>query len=433
MTLRHHRSRTATGRALALALTTVGLLTPAAQARWTTPSVLVTGDGAGLLTTTVRSDGTLRAAINDSSRGIGLGLADLAAAGGFGDPLRVLRAPATVSGVALAADGSGVALRAGKASRTLVPFDAAGSAGAPVAFDGVGSFDAVAASPAGSVVTAWVRKSPAGFEVVAAFRDPGSGSFGVPVRAGFTASGDTIVQAGIGDRGEAVVVWQPNGFPSPVAAAVRLPGAGFSKPTFVTRVGSLVELAVGPGGQAILAAPGGRRMRVSVKPAGASTVPPVRTVDRAGGGYGVSVAAAGSDRVAATWDAARTARAPVQVRVYTGTSRTGVHRAGTLGHDAEESRVGLGARGELAVGWGAGLPTLRGDPTARSRFAVTYRRAGGRFEAPQLLGPVVLSATPEALEVAPSGHAYALWEAFESGDSRARPGFRRVYVTRHAP
>jgi len=420
-------------RGVAVALAALGLSAPVADARWSAPSVFVSGEDAALLGTTVRSDGSLRAAVADRSRSIALGLIDVTSPARFSDPLIVLRSPMQTGGVVIAADGSGVALKSGKGSSSLVSFDAGGTAGPPVATDDIGSFSAIATSPAGSAVAAWVRKSPAGLEVVAAFRDSGSGTFGAPVRAGYTTSADTLVQAGIGDRGEAVVTWQPNGFPSAVAAAVRLPGAGFSRATYVTRQGSLVQLAVGPGGQAILAASTDRRMRVSVKRPGAATMPPVRTVDRAGSGSESSVAAAGDRQVAATWNASRTQRSDERVRVYAGVATTGVHRIGTVGKDAQEARVGVGADGDVAVGWSVDLPALRGNPTARSRFAVSYRPAGKRFETPVVMGPVALDATPLSLQVAPGGRAYALYEAYESGDDRTRPAFRRVYVSERTP
>ncbi len=422
-------------RSVAVALAALGLSAPVADARWSAPSVLVSGDDAGLLGTTVRSDGSLRAAIADGPRSIALGLVDITSPPRFSDPLIVLRSPVQTSGVVLAADGSGVALtlKSGKGSSSLVPFNAGGTAGPPVATDDIGSFSAIATSPAGSAVAAWVRKSAAGLEVVAAFRAAGSGTFGAPVRAGYTTSADTLVQAGIGDRGEAVVTWQPNGFPSAVAAAVRLPGAGFSKATYVTRQGSLVQLAVGPGGQAILAASTDRRMRVSVKRPGAATMPPVRTVDKAGAGSESSVAAGGDRQVAATWNASRTQRSDQRVRVYAGVTATGVHRIGTVGKNAQDALVAVGSNGDVAVGWSIDLPALRGDPTARSRFAVSYRRAGKRFETPVLRGPVALSSTPESLQVVPGGRAYALYEAYESGDDRTRPAFRRVYLSERTP
>ena len=149
------------------AVVLAALSASAANAAWTRPSVLVTGDDAGLLDTVARPDGSLRAAIVDSRHGIAMGLVD----------------------------GSG----------------------------------------------------------------------------------------------EAVVAWQTNGFPSDLAAAVRLPGAGFSKARFVSRDAGYAQLAVGPGGQAILAArprPGWRRRGSAALSRSAST--------------GVTDACDGSARSAAT-------------------------------------------------------------------------------------------------------------------------------------
>src|SRR3954452_20194738 len=97
-------------KAIAGAVALTWLLAPAAHAAWTRPSVLLTGEETGLLSSVARPDGSLRAAISDSEQGIALGLRDGTAASAFGAPLVVARAPAAVAQVALAADGSGVAL-----------------------------------------------------------------------------------------------------------------------------------------------------------------------------------------------------------------------------------------------------------------------------------------------------------------------------------
>jgi hypothetical protein len=269
-----------------------GLWVSTAAAAWTRPSLLVTGDEAGLLTAVVRPDGSLRAAIEDSTRGIALGLVDAVDPTALGDPLISLRAPARVVQAVLASDGSGVALEVQRrAPSSVVAFDAAGTPQPPLVIDDAGGAT-VAISPAGSAVAAWVAKSSQGYEVDAAFRDPGSTTFGAPVRAGFATDAQTLVQAGISDRGEAVVAWQTNGFPSNVAAAVRLPGAGFSRARFVSRGADEAQLAVGPGGQAILATIRGAGLDLSVKPPGADSMPAARRVDHARG-FAVGVAAGG--------------------------------------------------------------------------------------------------------------------------------------------
>src|SRR4051812_22453525 len=153
-----------------------------------------------------------------------MGLVDAAGASALGAPLVALRSPEIAGPVVLAADGSGVTLVGRRdAPSSVAAFDAAGAGQPPVALDYVGGGPAVAISPGGTAMAAWVAKTAQGLEVQAAFRDPGAATFGAPVRAGFAASEHTLVSAGIGDRGEAVVAWQTNGFPSDVAAAVRLP------------------------------------------------------------------------------------------------------------------------------------------------------------------------------------------------------------------
>src|SRR4051794_22354813 len=93
-------------RAIAGAGMLTWLIAAAPSFAWTRPSVVVTGDDAALLGTVVRPDGTVRAAIVDRRRDIALGLLD----GAGENPLVALRAPARVGQVALAADGSGVAV-----------------------------------------------------------------------------------------------------------------------------------------------------------------------------------------------------------------------------------------------------------------------------------------------------------------------------------
>jgi hypothetical protein len=352
------------------------LSAPVANAAWTRPSVLVTGDDAGLLDTAARPDGSLRAAIVDSRRGIAMGLVDGAGGASFGDPLVALRSPALVAQVALAADGSGVAL--------------------------------------------------------VAFRDPGAATLGAPVRAGYATTEHTLVSAGVGDSGEAVVAWQTNGFPSDLAAAVRLPGAGFSTARFVSRDAGYAQLAVGPGGQAILAADRGAGLDVSVKPPGADAMPAARRVDR-GQGYAVGVAAAGPGAVAAAWLAAPRQRGPAQVRVYGGDGR--LRRIGAVGRNAlgENVEVAIDGAGATVVSWEEALRSKRGDPTARSHLAVAYRRPGGRLGAVRYFGPVSLDDSPESVRLGPAGRAWVLYEAFEPGDFGDRAGYRRVYVTDRRP
>jgi hypothetical protein len=404
-----------------------------ASAAWTRPSVLVTGDDAGLRAAVARADGSLRTAIADTRRDIELGLVDAPADGSaFGDPLVALRSPVKASYVALAADGSGVALESRRnAPSTVVGFDAAGATAPLLTVDEVGHGPALAISPAGTAVVAWVAKSEQGFEVDAAFRDPGSATFGAPVRAGYTADKRTLVSAGIGDSGEAVVAWQINGFPSDLAAAVRLPGAGFSKAGFVSRNAGEVRLAVGPGGQAIVANTRGAGLDVSVKPPGADAMPVAKRIDR-GQGFAVDVAAAGPRAVAAAWLAAPTQRDPAKVRVYEGDGS--VRRIGTVGRDGygETVKVAIDGAGAAVVAWEEALKAKRGDPTARSHLGVSYRPAGGRLSTPVHFGPVSLEATPESVQLAPGGRAWVLYEAFESGDLGG-DAYRRVYVTERRP
>jgi hypothetical protein len=413
-------------RILAVMLGTVLLAAPPAQAAWTRPSVLVTGDDAALLGTVQRPDGSLRAAIVDSRRGLALGLADSAA---FGDPLAVLRAPTLVAQVALAADGSGVALEVQRdGPSSVVAFDAAGTPGPPFAISDVGDGASVAISPAGTAVATWIAKSAQGYEVDAAFRDPGSSTFGAPVRAGYATTAHTLVWAGVGDRGEAVVAWQTNGFPSDLAAAVRLPGAGFSRARFVLHQATDARLAVGPGGQAILATSRGAGLYTSVKRPGADTMPAARRIDH-GQGFAMGVAAAGPRAVGVAWAVAPRLGKPPRVRVY-----EGGRRIGTVGTHATGEQVGLAidGRGAAVVSWEEALKSRRGDPEARSHLGVAYRPAGGDLRAPSYFGPVSLNATPESTQIDSHGRAWVLYEAFESGDFGHR-GYRRVYVTERTP
>ena len=362
-----------------------------------------------------------------------MGLVDGAGGASFGDPLVALRSPALVAQVALAADGSGVALELQRdAPSRVVAFDASGASVPLMTFDDVGDEAAVAISPAGTAVAAWVAKSEHGFAVEIAFREPGSATFGGPVRAGYATTEHTLVSAGVGDSGEAVVAWQTNGFPSDLAAAVRLPGAGFSKARFVSRDAGYAQLAVGPGGQAILAADRGAGLDVSVKPPGADAMPAARRVDR-GQGYSVGVAAAGPGAVAAAWLAAPRRRGPAQVRVYGGDGR--LRRIGTVGHNAlgENVEVAIDGAGATVVSWEEALRSKRGDPTARSHLAVAYRRPGGRLGAVRYFGPVSLDDSPESVRLGPAGRAWVLYEAFEPGDFGDRAGYRRVYVTERRP
>jgi hypothetical protein len=379
---------------------------------WTKPKVVVKGDDAGLLSSVIKPDGTPRAAISDERRKIGLGLVDLPA---LRDPLVVLRSPALVAQVALASDGSGVALEvARKGPSSVVAFDAAGAPQPPVTLNDVGDGPAIAISPAGAAVAAWVAKGAQGFEVLAAFRDPGATTFGAPVRAGYTTTEHTLVTAGIGDRGEAVVAWQVNGFPSDLAAAVRLPGAGFSKARFVVRRAGWARLAVGPGGQAILAADRGAGLDVSVKPPGADAMPAAKRIDH-GQGYAVAVAAAGPRRVAAAWEAAPRLRAHARVRVY-----DGARRIGTVGRDASGEELGLAVDG-------AGTAVIAWEEAVRrgTKLGVAYRPAGARFRSPQYFGPVAVDETPESVQLGAGGRAWVLYEEFGPG--------RRVYVTERKP
>jgi hypothetical protein len=418
-------------RAIGGAVVLASLSASAANAAWTRPAVLISGDDAGLRASVSKADGSLRTAIVDTKRGIALGLVDAADASPLSDPLVALHAPVKVAYVTLAADGSGTALESQRnVASTVVGFDAAGTTAPLLTIDDVGGGPALAISPAGTAVVAWVAESEQGFEVDAAFRDPGSPTFGAPMRAGYTADKRTLVSAGIGDNGEAVVAWQTNGFPSDLAAAVRLPGAGFSKAGFVSRSAGEVQLAVGPGGQAIVASARGAGLDVSVKPPGADAVPAAKRIDR-GQGFAVDVAAAGPSAVAAVWLAAPKARDRARVRVFEGDGR--LRRIGTVGREGygETVKVAIDGAGAAVVAWEEALKAKRGDPTARSQLGVAYRPAGGRLRAPVHFGPVSLEATPEAVQLGAGGRAWVLYEAFETSDRGA--GYRRVYVTERRP
>jgi hypothetical protein len=411
----------------------VAMSAPAANAGWTRPSVLVTGDDAAFLGSVARPDGSLRAAIMDSGRGIALGFADGGDGAVFGDPLVALRSPAKVGYVAFAADGSGVGLEYPRdAPSQVVAFDAAGTVLPLMTLDDAGHGPALAISPAGTAVVAWLAKSEQGYEVDAAFRDPGSATFGAPVRAGYTTTSHTIVSAGIGDNGEAVVTWQTNGFPSDLAAAVRLPGSAFSKARFVRRDAGEVQLAVGPGGQAILATTRGAALDVSIKPPGGDTIPAPERVDR-GQGFAIGVAAAGARAVAAAWVVAPKSRKPAQVRVYEGGER--LTRVGTVGRDAlgENVELAIDGAGVTAVAWEEGLKFKRGQTNARAHLGVAYRSAGARLRAVRYFGPVSLDDTPEAVRLGPGGRAWVTYEAFQTSDSGDGRGYRRVYVTERTP
>src|SRR3954454_19652217 len=416
----------------ALALTAPG----APAAGWTTPSVLVDGDEAALLALTARPDAPLRAAVADTRSGLGLGLADRAEPSrGFTDPLLVLRQPPFVSGVAFAADGGGVALQTARGRdqpTSVVAFDAAGVAQPPAALGVTGDWATTAVAPDGAAVVAWAAEGPKGYEIDAAFRDPGSAAFGAPVRAGYTTTGDTLVHAGIGDDGEAVVIWQGNNFPSAVAGAGRRRGQRFPPPRFVSRSATDARLAVGPGGQAVIAASAGRRLEVAVKAPGAATLPAMRTLDRAISGFALDVTAAGPRQVGIACLAAPDRRGRVRVRVYAGAG--GPRRIGTVATSAggEDVRMAVSPAGSAVVAWQEELRAKRGDPTARAHLGVAYRPAGGRFGRPTWMGPVSLDDAPQPALIGPGGRAAVAYEAFQSGD-RAEDSYRRVYVAERRP
>jgi hypothetical protein len=410
-----------------------------AQAGWSAPSVLVDGDDAALRTAVVRPDGSLRAAISDAPRGIEVGLADRAPGGAaFTDPLVALRTPALVYQVALTPDGGGLALQTQRGGPdSVLAFDASGALQPPMTL-GVVKNATVGVAPSGAAVAAWIAKVGQDVGVFAALRDAGSAAFGAPVRVGYTTSGDTQVSAGIGDRGEATVAWQVDAFPSAVAAAVRLPGAGFGQARFVSRGASDARLAVGPGGQAILAAGTGRTLQVSVKPAGAAAMPKARTLDRARQVYvGIAVAAAGARQVGIAWQVSGGGvRRPARARIYAGpaSAARGPRRIGTLGRSVSGEFLGLALdpAGATLVAWEERLRAKGKDPTARSHLGLAFRPAGGRFGPTTFRGPVSLDDTPQATLLGPGGHGYVLYEAFQPGDSGG-DSYRRVYVTERRP
>jgi len=411
-----------------LALFAVLFAPATAQAAWSAPEQLVDGDDASLQALAPMRDGTIRTVIADARQKIGLGFRDATADGPFGPPRVVMPAGGNAFDTRLAADGSGVTLVADGRRRTrVVSFDGAGRLSEPLVIHS--AYDAaLALSPAGAAAVVWLHAAGADTEVLAAFRDAGSSAFGAPIRAGYALDRRSLVDAGIGDSGEAVITWQVNQFPSALAAAVRLPGAGFSRPRLLSREVSLTSLAVGPGGQAIEATSDGRRLRVSVKRPGQAQMPVLRTIDRAGNGGDTAVAAAGAHRLGLTWTAGPAAR------VYLGTAERGLRRTATLGHGLSSVRLGIDDTGRALVAWENTEPRRRGDPTYRSRLALAYKPAGGGFGPPVRLGPVALDSTPLALALAPGGRAIAAYESFEpaEADPRGR-GYRRVYVTRLAP
>src|SRR5262249_7844176 len=133
------------------ALLLTWVLVPAAQAAtWTKPSVLLRGDDQALRSTAILPDGRVRAATVD--KGITFGLQD---GPPFGPPLLTRRDPQFVSALASAADGGGVAV----GTAGVFAFDAAGVAQPPLAIADVGEQPAVAISPAGTAMAAWVAKA----------------------------------------------------------------------------------------------------------------------------------------------------------------------------------------------------------------------------------------------------------------------------------
>jgi hypothetical protein len=60
------------------------------------------------------------------------------------------------------------------------------------------------------------------------------------------------------------------------------------------------------------------------------------------------------------------------------------------------------------VGWDEPVPNHPGDPTARGRYAVAVRPAGGSFGAPQVLGPEVQGSRTATLRLLPGNAVLAM-------------------------
>ena len=226
------------------------------------------------------------------------------------------------------------------------------------------------------------------------------------------------------------MAWQTNNFPSDLAAAVRLPGAAFSPARYIGHGAGDAQLAVSPGGRAVIATTRGAGLDISIKPPGADTMPTTHRIDH-GEGFAVAVAAAGPGEVAIAWLAAARRNADARVRVFAAEAgNAGPRRVGTVGRDATGEQVGLAVDGAGAavVAWEENLKAKNGSPEARSHLAIASRAAGGRFRAPVYAGPVSLDDTPEAVQMGPGGRAWVLYEAFASGDFGGG-GYRRVYMT----
>jgi hypothetical protein len=408
--------------AIALVMAMAG---PAGAApTWRAPAVVVQDDGAGLLGGMVRAGGSPRLAVWDDSAHDALGFTDTLGA----PPRPVLQGPSLVLGVGFAADGSGLALTAarGQQATSVVAFAPDGRPNPQPLLQFTGRSAEVAVAHSGAAVVAWAVKGGQGAEVDVAFREPGATTFGPVQRAGYTTTTDAIVHAGIGDDGTAVVSWQPNFFPSPLVAAVRPAHAGFAPARIVSKGAIDGRLAVGPGGQAILTAPHGRTLGVSLKAPGATKMSLERVADRTkrDTASAEDVAAAGSRSVAVAWTAGG------RVRVLAGAAEpTGRLRLiGSVGRKpgGDVLKLALAPSGAALVAWQEELKPLHGDPTARSHLAVAVRAAGGRFAAPAFLGPVALEATPE-LALLQGDRAYVAYEAFQSSNTMS---FRRVYASR---
>ncbi len=417
---------------LAPAAVYLALVAPAsAWAGWSAPQLLTDHGGLGALG--AGRDGGARAAVSYENGGVALRDAD--ASGVFGPPRAVIPGPSRNAETRLAADGSGVTLayEPDRKRFTAVPFDSSGATSDPVPVEGDDL--ALGLSPAGAAVVAWTRPVDDRVEVVAAVREAGATSFAPPRRAGYAFGGDTLVEAGIGDSGETTVTWQPNGFPSPLAAAVRLPGAEFSAPRIVSREVSIVSFAVGAGGQAILGDVAGHRARQSIKPPGQPFVSPLRSFPTSGPAESVGVQAAGSDTVGfvITARTGRARHAPFLTRVYGGTTRREVRPWVALPGQLSPAMT-LAPDGRVLLGWDHAGAKRRGDPTSRSRFAVAYRPAHGRLRGPTLLGPTVLSAEPSGLLLGAGGSAYVAFRDFEASESAPRRnGFDRTMIARWVP
>ncbi len=224
------------------------------------------------------------------------------------------------------------------------------------------------------------------------------------------------------------MAWQTNYFPSDLAAAVRLPGAGFSPATFVLPRAIDAKLAVGPG----RAGDRGDERRSRARRVGEAAGRRHDAAPRSGSTARRRATRSPSPRPARAGSPSPGWRATACAgRRACACTRAKGRRGGSVRSARAPSGEWLGlaidGAGATTVAWEEGLKAKGKDPTARSHLGIAYRAAGGRFRSPVFVGPVSLEMTPEAVQVGPGGRAWVFYEAFGSGPPG--PGYRRVYVT----